>query len=225
MTSRRLPGKILMKLVDRPMLDFTVESLRHARHLDGVMVATSTHGTDDATAQFAIGRGLRCHRGSLDDVASRLLHAAQEAEADAIVRVNGDSPLLDPALVDEGIASYQANDADIATNVRPRTYPKGQSVEVISVAALRRAIARMTLPNEREHVTPYFYSHPEDFSIASFVTDPPHADAQLSVDDAADFARCAAIIAAMPAPPWRAGWRACLAAYDRVCASEASLRG
>lgn len=225
MTSRRLPGKILMNLVDRPMLDYTVESLRHARGLDGVILATSTDSSDDAAEQFAVSRGLRCYRGPLDDVARRLLNAAREVEADSIVRVNGDSPLLDPKLVDEGIATFRAHGADIATNVRPRTFPKGQSVEVIAAAALQRAIERMKSADEREHVTPYFYAHPEEFAIASFVTDPPRPEAQLSVDDAADFARCAAIIAALPAPPWQAGWRACLAAYDRARADGAPARG
>jgi spore coat polysaccharide biosynthesis protein SpsF len=226
MTSRRLPGKILLRLVDRPLLDYLVEGLRHARRLDGVAIATSTDGSDDATEEFARSRGLRCHRGSLEDVAGRLLEAAEEEQADAIVRVNGDSPLLDPQLVDEGVDVFRANEADIATNVRPRTYPKGQSVEVIAVAALRRAVAKMKSAEDREHVTPYLYAHPEEFSIASFVTDPPRASAQLCVDDAADFARCAAILALLPGPPWQSGWRACLAAYDRLRAHEqAGSRG
>jgi spore coat polysaccharide biosynthesis protein SpsF len=226
MASQRLPGKILMQLVDRPMLDYLAEGLRHARGLDGVIVATSTDVSDDATAKFARERGLRCHRGSLDDVARRLLNAAEEAHADAIVRVNGDSPLLDPALISEGLDLFRAKSADIATNVRPRTYPKGQSVEVIAVAALRWAAERMTGAAEREHVTPYIYAHPESFSIASFVTDPPRAEAQLSVDDAGDFVRCAAILAALPGPPWECGWRACLAAYDRIRGlDEVALRG
>jgi spore coat polysaccharide biosynthesis protein SpsF len=221
MTSRRLPGKILMNLVDRPMLDYILEGVSHARSLDGVVLATSTDRSDDGTAEFARRRRVQCHRGSLDDVARRLLDAAQEAQADALVRINGDSPLLDPALVDEGVSIFRANDSDVATNVRPRTYPKGQSVEVIAVAALRRAVERMTSANEREHVTPYLYAHPEEFSIASFTTDPPRSDIQLSVDDADDFARCAAIVALLPAPPWQVGWRACLAAHDQVRAAGA----
>jgi spore coat polysaccharide biosynthesis protein SpsF (cytidylyltransferase family) len=221
MSSKRLPGKILMRIAGRPMLDHLVEGLSHAHGLDDIVLATSADRSDDETAEFASRRGLRCHRGPLDDVARRILDAGAKADADAIVRVNGDSPLLDPALVEQGLAAFRGNAADIATNVCPRSFPKGQSVEVIAVAALERAAERMVPKHDREHVTPYIYAHPQAFSIVSFVTDPPCSDIQLSVDDAADFARCTAIVAALPAPAWQVGWRACLSAYDRVEATYA----
>jgi spore coat polysaccharide biosynthesis protein SpsF len=211
-----------MKLRDRPSLEYLLESLEHAARLDQVVVATSIDPLDGGTAALALARGVACFRGSLDDVAARLLLTGERYDADGIARINGDSPLIDPALVDQAVGLFLEGGADIVTNVRPRTFPKGQSVEVIALEALRRAVARMTTAHEREHVTPYMYAHPEQFSVRAFVTDQPRPEVQLCIDDAADFARCSAIIEALPAPPWQVGWRGCVAAYDR-CVDTASV--
>src|SRR5207237_10689417 len=108
---------------------------------------------DDAIAGFCAELGVPCHRGPHDDVAGRLLEAAERAELHGFVRVNGDSPLLDQALVDRGVRLFAAGGRDLVTNVRPRSFPRGQSVEVIGSAALRAALPRLTAPGEREHGT------------------------------------------------------------------------
>ena len=217
-----MPGKILMQLCGRPSLDYVVDSLARAEQLDAIMLATSTDPSDDATALFASQRAIPCYRGSLTNVAFRMLQAGEVQQALAIVRINGDSPLIDPSLIDRGVRLFKEQSVDLVTNVSPRTFPKGQSVEVIALDALRTAIAAMTTSEEREHVTPYLYAHPERFSIRSFETDAPRPEVQLSIDDAADFARCAAIVRELSRPPWQAGWRACVAAYDRYVAAAAS---
>ena len=216
LSSQRLPGKILRELRGQPSIDYLLDALAKTAGLDGVVLATSTDPSDDATAAHARARGLPCHRGSLTHVAERLLNAAQEQGADALVRLSGDSPLLDPALVDQAVWLFRRHTPDVVTNVYPRSFPKGQSVEVLSVAVLRRVVQQMRVAEEREHVTPFFYAHPEEFSIHSFTTDPPRAEVQLSIDSPEDFARCEEIIDQLGEPPWRAGWRACLAAYDRL---------
>jgi spore coat polysaccharide biosynthesis protein SpsF len=218
LSSRRLPGKILRELRGRPSLDYLIEALEHVPGLDQLVLATSTDSTDDATAQFAARRGIACFRGPLDDVATRMLQAAQQCLADAIVRVSGDSPLMDPAVVSHAVALFREGTADIVTNVRPRSFPKGQSVEVIATAALASAVRRMTKVEEREHVTPFLYAHPADYRVRSFTTDEARPEVQLCIDNAEDFARCEAILASLPAPPWQLGWRACVAAYDDYCA-------
>jgi spore coat polysaccharide biosynthesis protein SpsF len=219
-SSRRLPGKILLNLGNRPSLEHLIESTTHAAGLDGVLIATSIDETDDATADFAAARAIPCHRGSLTDVARRLLDAGAAQNADAIVRISGDSPLLDPALIEQAVAMFRDVKADVVTNVWPRTFPKGQSVEVIALSALRAAVARMTTAEEREHVTRYFYEHPQDFSIVSFTTDDGRPDVQLSIDNHEDYARCVEIFRVLPGPPWQVGWRGCVAAYDRCVAAK-----
>jgi spore coat polysaccharide biosynthesis protein SpsF len=216
LSSQRLPGKILKLLGGRPSLDYLLDSLGRCQRLAAVAIATSVDPSDDATAAYAAARGIACHRGSLDDVARRLLEAARDERADAFVRVNGDSPLLDPQLVDEAVALYAAGDADLVSNVHPRSFPKGQSVEVISVAVMQRACDAMTTAHEREHVTPFFYARDREFRIRSFGAAQPRPEVQLSIDSPEDFARCEAIIASLGAPPWQAGWQSCVREYDRL---------
>jgi spore coat polysaccharide biosynthesis protein SpsF len=139
--------------------------------------------------------------------------------ADAIVRINGDSPLIDPVLIDHAVGLFKEGGADIVTNVRPRTYPRGQSVEVIALTALRLAVARMTTAEEREHVTPHIYAHPEQYSIRPFVAEYPRPEVQLCIDEERDLVRCAAILQTLREPPWQAGWRVCVNAYDRYAAA------
>src|SRR5262249_30704414 len=104
MSSQRLPGQVLMEVVGRPMLAWLVERLRCCGRLSGFAIATSTDRSDDPIALLAANLSVPVVRGDLDDVATRLLRAADELDADAFVRVNGDSPLIDPSLVDHGCA-------------------------------------------------------------------------------------------------------------------------
>lgn len=212
--SQRLPGKVLRPLLGRPMIDYLLEGLDRCRTLNGIVLATSFESSDDPVASFARDKGVPCFRGPLDDVANRMLGAARSVGADALVRVSGDSPLLDPALVDSAVELYQQESGDLVTNVWPRSFPRGQSVEVISCLALARAVNAMTTDYEREHVTTHFYANPERYSIHSFTASRPRPDLQLSVDDASDFARCEAILSALDRPHWEAGWEACVRACD-----------
>lgn len=206
-SSSRLPGKMLRSLHGRPLLDHVVEAARHVPGVDVVVVATSTEPGDDALAAHSAALKVAVYRGSLEDVARRMLEAAEVVGADVVIRINGDSPLLDPALVAHGLALFRSRSCDLASNVAVRSFPKGQSVEVISRAALARAVAEMTTAEEREHVTLHVYRHRERYDIAEFTADPPLPDLQLSVDTEEDFAACADLLAVLPDPPWRVGWR------------------
>lgn len=216
MSSARLPGKVLREVGGRPLLTYLIDRLRRCRALDNVVIATSTSDDDDPIAAFAQANRVDCHRGSLDDVAARLLSAARAAGADALVRISGDSPLIDPAIVDRAVEIYRSERPDLVTNVQRRTFPKGQSVEVIAVAALERAHGEMTTAAEREHVTPYFYVHPERFPIAAFESAIVRGDMQLSVDTEADFARFAAIVARLGEPAAAHDLAAIIAAADAI---------
>jgi hypothetical protein len=107
--------------------------------------------------------------------------------ADAFVRVCGDSPLIDPALVDEAIALYHRHDCDLVTNVFPRSFPKGQSVEVIRSAAFLRAMGSTCPCQQREHITQVYYQNPAQFHIVNFSSDLEAAAIQLSVDTWDDY--------------------------------------
>lgn len=209
-SSVRCPGKMLRPLHGRPMIDWVVDSARRAHTagaLDAVCVATSVDASDDHLAAHAAGLGVHVHRGPLDDVAQRLLAAAIALDCEAFVRINGDSPLLDSALIARAVALFRAGDADLVSNVAVRSFPKGQSVEVVSRAALQAALPDMHAADEREHVTQYFYRHAERFRIRAFGADAPMPELQMSVDTPEDLARCAAAIAACGGDVGGAGWR------------------
>lgn len=165
MSSARLPGKVLLPLAGRPLLAWLDERLSHASSLNGHIVATSSDVTDDPVAAWAADNGVACHRGPLHDVAGRIASAARAAGFDITVRVSGDSPLLDPAVVDAVVDAFLTGDVDIATNVRPRSFPTGQSVEVVMTAQLEEAARVMSAPGHREHVLPYFYESGDRYRI------------------------------------------------------------
>lgn len=206
MSSRRLPGKVLREIRGAPLLQYVVERLARAERAGPVIVATSYGREDDAVAAFCERRGLPCHRGPLDDVASRFLGVATEHRLDAIVRVSADSPLIDREVVERVVDAYTAARPDLATNVYPRTFPRGESVEVIAVGALRRARDETADAYDLEHVTPFFYLHPERFTIRNVSADQDQGQRSLAVDTAEDLERLESIFARMTRPHWDYGY-------------------
>lgn len=200
-TSRRLPGKVLQLINGRPMLSYTIERLSSVKRLDAIVIATSTDSSDDPVMAFAERSGVACWRGELNDVLGRVRSAAAAHAADAVVRISGDSPLLDPALVRLAIDRFSEGTTDLVTNVFPRSYPKGQSIEILSREALERLDTEAVEPEDREHVTRYAYSHPDRFTISNFSSPRPRPDLQLSVDTPADLERVTALIAACSDAP------------------------
>jgi spore coat polysaccharide biosynthesis protein SpsF len=168
MGSSRLPGKVLLPLGRRLALDHVIERARAARNVDQVVVATSTLGTDDPIAEYCLTRGIACSRGSESDVLARYLHAMRQFPSEIVVRLTADCPLTDPFIIDELVATLKdsAPALDYHSNtLPPRRIPHGLDVEVFRREALERAGREAVRPEEREHVTPYIYRHPELFRI------------------------------------------------------------
>jgi spore coat polysaccharide biosynthesis protein SpsF len=168
---------------------------------------------------FAEAEGVRVHRGALDDVAGRLLEAGRAAGAEAIVRISADSPLIDPEIVDNGVSLFRRERPDVVSNVVRRTFPKGQSVEVIRLATLARVHSVMTR-EEREHATRWFYAHPTCVRILGFEASESCGALQLSVDTLEDLGRVEAILARLGEPAWSHDLKAILAAAKAVEASK-----
>lgn len=195
-SSRRLPGKVLRPLCGKPLLGHLVDRLQRSAALDIIGVATSGEPSDDAVAAFCADAEIPCYRGALDDVLGRVKAAAQHFRLDGILRVSGDSPLIDPALVRQAVKLFRRGGWDVVTNVQVRSFPKGQSVEIIAATALDRAAKKARAAAEREHVTPYLYAHPDLFRIRNLVARVARPTLQLSVDTAEDFAHIEAILMA-----------------------------
>jgi spore coat polysaccharide biosynthesis protein SpsF len=195
-SSTRLPGKMLAPILGQPMLARQIERLRLARSIDLLVVATSDDRSDDALAALCAELGVACCRGSLNDVLTRF-HGAYDAYGPAqhVVRLTGDCPLIDPAIVDLIIDAHKTSGADYTTNAIQTSWPDGQDVEVMRAGALLRAFAEGKLTSEREHVTPYIYNHPESFRI-NHVKGPRDLSAlRWTVDEAEDLAMVREIFA------------------------------
>lgn len=191
MNSARVPGKVLRPLAGRPLLGHLLDRLTR---LDMPLVlATSAHPSDDAIADFCAAEEVSVHRGALEDVAARFVGAAREHGIDPIVRVSGDSPLLDPELVLRAAALWEPG--TLVTNVRPRSFPTGQSVEAFELAALEAA---EIAPEAREHVTPVLY---EQLNVRNFSHAPNLSHLRLTLDTDEDAARLDALFARMDRPP------------------------
>lgn len=186
MNSKRLPGKVLRPVAGRPMLKRVYERLSQSSELTTIMVSTSKAISDNAIYEFCTEQEILVHRGPLDRVAERLLDCARSQGADEFVRISGDSPLIDPALVDWAVVLQRETSCDLSTNVQVRSFPRGQSVEVIRTDSLTRAWKKMAVAQDFEHVTPYFYAHPDDFTIENFSCDERVGNLQLSIDTLED---------------------------------------
>ncbi len=188
LSSTRLPGKVLLPLAGAPMLLRQIERVRRARRIDQIVVATSLEASDDPLVQTLEEAGLAVHRGPLADVLARFVSALEAWPADHVVRLTGDCPLIDPEVIDATIALHLSEGADYTHNrYDPSGYPKGQDVEVISAAALRRTAAQDHSPEAREHVTWAVRNAPDRFRIARL--DPPVDEGQVrwTVDTADDY--------------------------------------
>lgn len=187
MTSTRLPGKVLLPLAGEPMLVRLLERLRRVQRAQDIVIATTTNAADDLIAALCAQQGVPCHRGSEHDVLSRYAGAARLHGANMVVRITSDCPLIDPALIDQVIATYEEGDSDYVSNMLPPTWPYGMAVEVFSAAALAQAHAEATQAAEREHVTPFLYWHPERYRLRNVASPVDLSQHRWTVDTAEDY--------------------------------------
>lgn len=166
MTSTRLPGKVLMEAIGKPMLELMVERLRRVPRLDGIIIATTTNATDDPIAALAERLNVGIFRGSENDVLSRVLEAAQVNLVDLIVEMTGDCPLIDPEIVTSVIDVYLESNVDYVSNaLAPRTYPVGMDTQVFSTKILADVARRTSQPDDLEHVSLYIYGNSDIYRI------------------------------------------------------------
>lgn len=163
MGSSRFAGKVLKPLAGVPLLWHTIQRLRQVPELDDIILATSVTGKDNPLAEFAKRERIPVFRGSENDVLERYRLAAGEHRLDAVVRITGDCPFIDPEVTGRTVRLFLDTGADYASNTLVRTFPRGTDTEVFSAAALERAHAGASRQEEREHVTLYMYGHPEKF--------------------------------------------------------------
>lgn len=196
MTSSRLPGKVLLPAMGHPMLYHLVRRLRAAPSIDEIVLATTKNAADEPLVEFARQEGVRVFRGSEDDVMGRVIGAAESANADVVVEITGDCPIIDPDLVEQTIRMYKRHNAAYVANSCISSYPDGMDTQVFSLETLKRSAAMTNDPLDREHVSRHIVNHPELFPHLYLIAPPSlhWPGLGLTLDEPTDYALLKKII-------------------------------
>jgi glutamate-1-semialdehyde 2,1-aminomutase len=186
MGSTRLPNKVMKIVGSAPMIEVLLARLNRSEEIDEIVVATSMDPRNQPLVEHVNSLGYKCFRGSENDVLDRYLQAAKSAQADIVVRITGDCPLVDPVLVDEVIREFRVADVDYLSNTSPPTFPDGLDVEVFRLNALEHAALHTRKDFDREHVTPYLRESAH-FKRAGMAHIEDLSDLRWTVDDMADY--------------------------------------
>jgi len=164
MTSSRLPGKVMMEALGKPMIQYLIERLKTVQYIDEIVIATTTNETDDVLQMFCESMEVRTFRGSENDVMARVVGAAESFNASVIVEITGDCPIVDPGIIETCIEKYYASGADYLSNARIRSYPVGMDVQVFGLKTLQKSLNMTNCRLDREHVTLHIKNNPQIFS-------------------------------------------------------------
>ena len=195
--STRLPGKVMRDLGGRPVLSWVIGAAQRSAVCSDVIVATTTDPADDEIAAFAQKLGAGVVRGSVEDVLSRFVLAADTVDAqpgEGIVRLTADNPLVNQSVISACARKFATGRFDYVTTDHEHTVAHGFDVEVVSVDALRR-LDEIATDADRAHVTSYITTHAGEFRIATVAFDPPSADLRVTLDEPADAELLDAIVA------------------------------
>jgi len=189
MTSSRLPGKPMMEVCGRPILGHLVERLKVVESIDVIVLATTTNHTDEIMAAYASSIGIEVFRGDENDVMGRVINAGKSVNADVIVEITGDCPIIDPQIVEQAIRLYRGNTYDYVGNQHVRSYPDGMDVQVFALETLIKSELMTSKPLDREHVTLHIRNNPQLFSHLNLVAPPEQhwPDLGLTLDEQSDF--------------------------------------
>jgi spore coat polysaccharide biosynthesis protein SpsF len=179
MGSTRLPGKILEKVGDKPLLEILVNRLKKSQYIDDIVIATTNNNNDDVVEKFAQDLNINYYRGSEEDLLGRYVESAKKFNADVVVRITGDNPLTDIDIIDTLIDAHIKNKIDYTYCLDT---PLGVTAEIINSNILKEISLKADKEPEREHVTPYIRSHPEKYKILKYNSNLKHQYIRLTVD-------------------------------------------
>jgi len=184
--SRRLPGKVLAKIGPHPVLGHVIDRVRAAQEVDRVLVATSTMSRDDPIDEFCKLWRTECVRGSETNVLSRFMLAARLSEAEVMVRITADCPLVSPNVIDQVTRELKSALADYSSNTLTRTFPHGLDTECFTFSALASTEIYATSPYDLEHVTPLIYNQPDIYRLVSCENAQDRSHYRITLDTQAD---------------------------------------
>ncbi len=208
MDSSRLPGKVLKEVNNVPIIKHVISRGRKINFLDDMVLATTDRQVDLSLVRYAKAQGVKVFSGPKDDVALRMLQCAQTYQASHFIRINGDSPFLDPALITKGITYCSDSKIDLITNLIGRTFPYGVSVEIVKTDLFSTVYNSINSKLYREHPTKYLYDNIEKFNIHQISSEFPELkNARLVVDTEDDFKMFRYIVHSLGDRVWDADFR------------------
>ena len=197
MGSTRLPGKIMMKVRDKPLLYYIINQIRHSKKINKLVIATTDTQQDDQIIKFVNLYDVEAFRGNEENVLDRYYQCAKKYDADIIVRITSDCPLIDPQLIDKCITEFENNNFDYFSNINKKEgetwtyhlsgFPMGFAVEVFTFDALEQAWKNAKKPSEKEHVTQFILNNPKLFRIGNIENYKDYSNIRLTVDHQIDF--------------------------------------
>jgi spore coat polysaccharide biosynthesis protein SpsF len=189
MTSSRLPGKVLMTVLGKPMLHYLVMRLHAVKSIDEIVLATTINDADDPLVEFAEKEKISIFRGDEDDVLGRVIGAAESVSADVVVQITGDCPIIDPDIIEQTIQMFKANDISYVSNGIIRSYPDGMDTQVFTLESLKKSALMTNDPLDREHVSLHMSNHPELFPILHLIAPPSlyWPELGLTLDEISDY--------------------------------------
>jgi spore coat polysaccharide biosynthesis protein SpsF len=193
-SSKRLLGKVLKKICGLNILQRVINQVKKSKKISKIIVATSEHKTDKKIINFCNKNKINCITGSLNNVFKRFYSIIVHEQCKSFVRISADSPLLDYSLIDKAITLFGNHKYDIVTNVFPRTFPKGFSVEVINSKIILNFLLKIKKKRHQEHLTSFFYDNYKKFKIKNFSNKINYSNINLSVDNLSDFQRVKKIL-------------------------------
>jgi spore coat polysaccharide biosynthesis protein SpsF (cytidylyltransferase family) len=196
MGSTRLPNKVMMPVMGKPLLGWMLDRIASCIEIDEVIVATTLDVRDNVIAQFVESVKCRVYRGSERDVLDRYYKAACLVQPDAVVRITADCPLLDPNVLDSMIRSFKVSDLDFLSNSEPlpSSWPDGMDISIIGFNALQKAWQCAFKPSDREHVTFHFWRNPSIFNCKTIHHEPDWSRYRITIDYPEDFELIKSII-------------------------------
>lgn len=186
--STRLPGKVLKKICGKTVLEHDIDRLKRVKNINKIVIATTTLERDDAIVKEAKRLDVAYFRGSEEDVLSRYYYAAKENNADVVVRVTSDCPLIDSEVTEETICFYLENNNkyDYVSNSLERTFTRGLDTEIFSYKILTRAFNETISKKEREHVTFYIWNNPSVFRLGCYENSVDYSNLRWTLDTEED---------------------------------------
>lgn len=184
--STRLPGKVLLDLEGRTVLEHVIRKVKSSKLVNNVIVGTTINKEDLEIVKLCANLGINVYCGSEDDVLDRFYQIARLFKADHIVRITSDCPLIDPKVIDEVITLHVREKADYTSNTLKETYPDGEDIEVFTFAALKEAWNKANMSSEREHVTPFMRKNPA-FKLANLEYNKDISHKRWTLDNPEDY--------------------------------------